>query len=300
MDDAAINGIKDVGSISYKALNMARSLVKPGAKLIDVAEKLEGYLREQGYGCAFPLNLSINSEAAHYTPTLGDTKEFSEQDVVKVDFGAAKDGMLGDCAFTIDLSGEYGKLVESTDLALEAAISKVRAGAEVREIGRAIAEVIGSHGFKPIRNLGGHGVGKHDLHAEIFIPNFDNGDTTTLQEGQVIAIEPFATTSNGKGVVNDSDTFEIYGFIEAMPVRSQNARSVLAEIATKYPSEPFAVRWLSNIIPSKFGLYAAIRELLVAGAIESYPMLVEAAGSIVSQSEKELLVTKDACEILTR
>ncbi len=300
MDEAIIGKARDVGKISYEALGRARGLVKPGVKLIDVANDLEGYLKERGYGCAFPLNLSVNSEAAHYTPTLDDAKTFSENDVIKVDFGAEKDGLLGDCAFTIDLSGEHGKLIEATDKALEAAISKVRAGVEVREIGRAIAGVIESYGFKPIKNLGGHGVGQHDLHSEIFVPNFDNGDTTTLTEDQVIAIEPFATTANGKGIVNDSDTFEIYSFAGAAPVRDPETRKVLAEIASKYGSEPFAVRWLSNVIPSRFGLYKAMRELLVAGAIESYPMLVEAAGGTVSQSEKELLVTRDSCEILTK
>ncbi len=300
MDSATLEKARDVGKMSYKVLSRARDMVKPGARLIDVANGLEGYLKEQGYGCAFPLNLSINNEAAHYTPTMDDGKAFSESDVVKVDFGAAKDGLLGDCAFTADLSGEHGDLVESTDEALEAAINSVRAGVEVRKIGAEIARVIEASGFKPIRNLGGHGVSEHDLHSEIFIPNFDNGDTTTLKEWQVIAIEPFATTANGRGIVHDSDTFEIYGFVEAAPVRSQNARSILAEIASKYQSEPFAVRWLSNILPSKFALYAAVRELLVAGAIESYPMLIEAAGGTVSQSEKEMLVTKDACEVLTK
>lgn len=300
MDNATLEKARDVGKISYKALGMARELVKPGAKLIDVAERLEGYLDENGYGCAFPLNLSVNSEAAHYTPALGDEKEFSENDIVKVDFGAAKDGLLGDCAFTIDLSGERGKLIEATDRALDAAISKVKAGVEVRGIGRAISEVIESYGFKPIRNLGGHGVGKHDLHSEIFIPNFDNGDTTKLEEGRIIAIEPFATTAEGKGVVHDSDTREIYGFAGNAQVRSRNARDVLSEISSKYPDEPFAARWLSNIMPAKFGLYSAMRELLVAGAVESYPMLVEAAGGMVSQSESEVLVTGDSCEILTK
>ena len=35
----------------------------------------------------------------------------------------------------------------------------------------------------PIKNLGGHGIKEHDLHAELFIPNYDNGDFTVLEEG---------------------------------------------------------------------------------------------------------------------
>src|SRR5271156_3658810 len=96
--------MKEVGSASAEAMVYAAKMVKPGAKLIDVAESAEKFLREKGFGLAFPINLSINDQAAHYTPTLNDDKVFSEKDLVKVDFGAEKSGILGDGAITVDLS----------------------------------------------------------------------------------------------------------------------------------------------------------------------------------------------------
>jgi methionyl aminopeptidase len=114
----------------------------------------------------------------------------------------------------------------------------------------------------------------------------------------VLALEPFATT--GRGMVIDSDLFEIYHYNANASVRSPDARMLLKEIEAKYSKEPFAVRWLSNIIDTKFRLYAAIGELMRTGAIEPHPTLVEVSNGIVSQSEAQLLVTKDSCEIIAK
>ncbi len=297
-DKTDIKAIEEVGAISYKALIMARDLVKPGVKLIDVANKVEGFLKEQGYGAAFPLNLSVNDQAAHYTPTLDDEAAFGEKDVVKVDFGAEKNGVLGDCALTVDLSGNSQKLVEASMDALQNAISTVKAGVEVHKIGAEIEKTITARGFVPIRNLGGHTVKAHELHSDIFIPNYDNGDDTKLEEGMVVAIEPFAT--NGDGMVKDSDICEIYSFDTEVGVRLKEARLIQEEIKKSYSHEPFAARWLSAVVPSSFGLYAGMAELARSGALTRYPTLVETAQGIVAQSELEILVEKDSCRILTR
>ncbi len=288
----------DVGRVSYDALKKAAEMVRPGRKLLEVAEFAEGLIRKQGYELAFPLNISINEQAAHYTPSLGDDNAFGEADIVKLDIGAAKDGILGDCALTVDLSHKNQELLDASQNALNDAISAVRAGVKVGEIGRAIERAISAKGFRPIKNLGGHGVTEHNLHADIFIPNFENGDETELEEGMVCAIEPFAT--DGRGMVSDGDSYEIYDYIGRQAVRSANARNLLAEIEAKYPHEPFAVRWLADTAISKFGLYSAVRELFSAGAINAYPVLVELGNGMVSQFEAEVLVENDGCKVLTR
>ena len=140
----------------------------------------------------------------------------------------------------------------------------------------------------------------HDLHAELFIPNYDNGDFTVLEEGMVVAIEPFVTTADAKGLVVDSDLCEIYSYIGDFPTRLQDSRTLLQHIAKENPSEPFAVRWLSDLVSSKFRLYAAVAELLRVGAIEPHPTLVEASGKNVAQAEAQIVVGKDGCEVITR
>lgn len=296
----SINKISEVGAMSFKALQKAKSMIKPGVKLLDVAEHVEKYVRDNGFGCAFPLNLSVNNEAAHYTPSLLDEKVFGDKDVVKVDFGASKNGILGDCAATVDLSQNNQKLVECAELALKNAISKVRAGVAVCEIGKVIEDTATSMGFSPIKNLGGHGVEVHDLHATIFIPNYDNNDQDVLEEGQVIAIEPFVTTSR-RNLVSESDICEIFGFVGNGSVRSRDARAIQEELFKISSTEPFAARWLSNVVGDKFKLYAGLSDLARAGALERYPILqIPDENAIVAQAEAEVLVQKDGCIILTK
>ncbi len=298
IDEISIDIAMDVGSMSHRALIMARDMVKPGVKLIEVANKVEGFLREQGYGTAFPLNLSINMQAAHYTPSLDDEKVFGPNDLVKVDFGAEKSGVLGDCALTVDLSGEHGKLVDATVHALQNALSVIRAGVQVNKVGKEIEKTISSMGFNPIRNLGGHTVKAHDLHSDIFVPNFDNGDETALEEGMTVAIEPFAT--DGRGLVTEDDICDIYSYDIDVSVRNSGARALQQEISKNYSHEPFATRWLSKCVPTRFELYAGIAELSRAGALTRYPTLIEIGHGLVSQAELEVLVEKDSCAILTK
>ncbi|MGC8495911.1 MAG: type II methionyl aminopeptidase [Candidatus Micrarchaeia archaeon] len=300
MDAKDIGMQKEVGSVSVEALKLAASMVKEGARLADVAEAAEGLVLKEGFGIAFPINISVNEQAAHYTPSLEDDRVFKAGDIVKLDFGAEKEGLLGDVATTVVVGEDETrqKLSEATKEALEDAISVVRKGASLSSIGKAINSRIESMGFKPIKNLGGHGVERHDLHHGIFIPNYDNGDDTTLEEGELIAIEPFATLQNGKGMVVEGDSQEIFQFVGAAQPRSEGARKLIAEIESKYPHEPFAARWLKSVISDKFKLYASIRELQRLGAIEPYPVLVEAAGAIVSQHEAEMIVGTDSCEVV--
>ena len=299
MDENKLKSAMEVGKASQDAILAASRLVKPGARLLDVAEEAERRLRESGFGLAFPINLSQNERAAHYSPSFGDESVFSEKDIVKVDFGAEKGGMLGDGALTVDLSGEHGKMIEAAELALDNALSMVKTGVEARKIGAEIAKTVEARGFKPILNLGGHGIEENNLHTGGFIPNYDNGDDSVLEEGTIIAIEPFITTAAGKGQVTEGDSMEIYSYTGSGSPRGETARKLLKEISEKYQNNPFAARWLGSGI-SRFSLYSAISELFRAGCISPNPVLVELAKEPVAQAEAELLVEHDNCRIITR
>jgi methionyl aminopeptidase len=298
MKDKDIEGLKEAGRASSLALEYARSIIKEGASMLDVAQRIEAFIKEKGLGLAFPVNLSVGSDAAHYTPGIEEKREFTAKDLVKVDLGARRGDLLNDCASTIDLSGEHGKLVDAANEALETAINMVKNGREVREIGREIERIADAHGVKPIRNLGGHGITKTELHAEIFIPNFDNGDSTALEDGQVIAIEPFMT--NGEGYVEDGENVEIFQKTGSNPVRSREAREIAGFIDSSYGTYPFAVRWLGKEMGklSEFGIRRALAELSAAGDMEQFPVLREKKAGFVAQAEKTMVVDGDSCIVL--
>ena len=130
-----IEKYEKAGKMAKEIAERSRRLVKPSAKLLDVAETIEGWINEAAK-CAFPLNISLNERAAHYTPPVNDETVLGEKDVVKVDLGVHVDGFIGDTAYTIDLSGEWGRLVEAAQEALNAAIAVVKAGVTTDAIGR--------------------------------------------------------------------------------------------------------------------------------------------------------------------
>ncbi len=294
MEDEDYKGYMEVGRMTREALEYGRGLIKEGAKVLDVAERIEKYMLDKGFSFAFPVNISLDEEAAHYTPMHNDAREFGKN-VIKLDLGARKGSYLGDSAISVDLSGEHGDLVEASELAAKEAISLVKAGRSVKEIGKAVEELVKEKGFNPVKNLGGHGITKEELHANIFIPSFDNGDETKLEEGEVIAIEVFVTT--GEGFVKDGDYVQIFKKSPGMP-RSPIARDVASYIDSNFLTYPFAMRWLMKKF-DEFKVRASLNELARMDLLESYPVLVERSKGIVAQTEYEMIVEKDSCRMIT-
>jgi len=285
----------DAGRIAGEVSDKSKSLIKVGASLLEVAETIEGWIKEKA-GLAFPVNISVNENASHFTPSSDDKTVFGEKDVVNIDIGVQVNGFVGgDTAYTIDLSGENGKLVEASEEALQNAISLVRAGRKTNEIGKEIESTIVGHGFKPIRNLSGHGLGEYEVHSEPSIPNISMDYGEELEEGQIIAIEPFAST--GDGLVREDRRTEIFSFDREVLTRNMDARAMLAFIQAEYKTLPFAERWLAKKY-EPFKLKVALKELVVREALSQYPVLKDRPGSLVSQAEKSLVVEKDSCTIL--
>jgi methionyl aminopeptidase len=287
---------EDAGKLAYEILSRSKALIKPGAKLLDVAESIEAEIRAKA-GIAFPANISLNEEAAHRTPGNGDDIVFGDKDVVKLDIGAHIDGYIGDVACTVDLSGNNGKLVEASEAGLEAAIATVRAGVTTDEIGAAVEEAIKKKGFKPVENLTGHMLMPYELHGGLSIPNVKTGRGYELEEGFVLAIEPFAST--GAGHVKEDRRTEIFAYEQDAPTRNKEAREILGYVKESYQTLPFAERWLARRWDS-FKLKLALRELVTREAFHSYPILKDIPGSLVSQAEKTVIVEKEGCRILTK
>ena len=285
----------EAGTIAKEVAEKSKSLIRTGASLLETAEKIEEWIKERAE-IAFPVNISVNENASHYTPSIDEKTVFNEKDVVNVDIGVHVNGFVGDIAYTIDLSGEHGKLVEASEKALENAISLVKAGRLTKDIGKAVEETITGYGFKPIRNLSGHGLKAYEVHAEPSIPNVDVDYDEELEEGQIIAIEPFAST--GDGYVKEDRRTEIFSFDKEVLTRNMDARNMLVFINKEYKTLPFAERWLAKNY-SQFKLKVALKELLTRGALMQYPILKDRPGSLVSQAEVTLLVEKEGCKILS-
>ena len=89
--------------ITAEAIEYGKSLVKTDASVLDVAEKIEEKIKQLGGEPAFPVNISFNHIAAHYTPEVNDALVFKDE-IIKLDIGAHVEGCIGDSAVTVDLS----------------------------------------------------------------------------------------------------------------------------------------------------------------------------------------------------
>ena len=85
------------GKIAAEVREWSKQLIKPGTKLLDIANAIEAKIREKGAVPGFPVNLSLNETAAHYTPILNDTLILSDH-IIKVDIGVSYNGAIGDTA----------------------------------------------------------------------------------------------------------------------------------------------------------------------------------------------------------
>jgi methionyl aminopeptidase len=204
--EADLEGLKKIGKVVANCLQYMASKVEPGMTTREL-DNLGGAFLEKhgarsgpmlvynfpGFNC-----ISLNHEVAHGVPS--DKKIIKKGDLINIDVSAELNGYFSDNggSFVVPPGKKDDlKLLDATRLALESAISIVKAGEKISSIGQQIEKVAKEHGYAVIENLGSHGVGK-SLHEEPkFIAGYyDRSDQRRLKEGHVITIEPFLSTGD--------------------------------------------------------------------------------------------------------
>lgn len=302
--DYMIDMYKKSGKIASKVRKDAVNYVKEDMKILDLVEFVENEIVELGGGIAFPCNVSVNEITAHYTSPAGDENIIKSGDVVKIDLGAHIDGYIADTAVSVlvgedipeELREKHENMILASQEGLENGISAIRAGVEIGAVGEIIGKAINDRGFNPISNLSGHSIDQWTLHAGLSIPNIKENNPHKLEEGNVIAIEPFAT--DGIGRVTDTNDAYIFQFLKDKPMRSVHARKALKFIKEEYKNLNFSGRWLTNHF-SEHHLNAAMKMLVSSRAVYPYHVLREKTNAVVAQTEHTLIVENDGCTVTT-
>jgi methionyl aminopeptidase len=285
------------GIVAREALAIARPMVKPGTKVIDIVNATENYIRENSSGTSFPCNVAINNVAAHYTSPLNDETVIEEGDLVTVDVGSHVDGCIADTAFTIALNPDHEALVKASVDATNVAIQMMRPGAKLNTIGALIEDTIQSAGFEPIKQLSGHQLNEYELHAEKQVPCVSGKSEVLVEEGEVYAIETFAST--GSGNITDLPRPLIYQLLPIrVPVRFKGTKQFLGIARKEYKEFPFAKRWMAERM-SPASLEMAIKELEKNGALFAHNVLAEEKGEFVSQHEHTIIINERGHERTT-
>lgn len=162
---------------------------------------------DTGYMGRFPaaLCISINDEVVHGIPAKN--KIFNEGDIIGIDCGIWYQGLCTDAAITVPcgkISKEAELLIAAAKNALAIGISRCRAGNYIGDIGEGIQRHVEQCGFRVIKSLVGHGVGRA-VHENPQIPNFFPFDErrpsnrgAKIKEGMTLAIEPMISISSEK------------------------------------------------------------------------------------------------------
>ncbi|MGB9725739.1 MAG: type II methionyl aminopeptidase [Fervidicoccaceae archaeon] len=292
LDEEAINSYLRAGKISAEVKKRARSFVKEGMSMLELAEKIENEIKELGGSLAFPVNLSIGSIAAHFSPLTDSQDKITKNGILKIDIGVHVNGYIADTAFSIDMDGENEDLVKAAEEAVNRVKESIYPGVKISQISEILEKTIKSYGAVPIRNLTGHGLDRYKLHTGINIPSV----TSLMIRGSIppnsaVAIEPFAT--KGAGYVTEGDIVGIYS-LKSIPSKKlknlgSDAKTLYEKIYRERGELPFSERWYSSSVGVS-NFRRLMRELTLNGISQYYPILVEVTGSQVAQFEESFLL----------
>ncbi len=215
--NAEIELIRESSLLVSATLAEVAAFLKPGLTSLEVDKMVDQYIRDHSAvpsfknykGYPFATCISVNDAVVHGFP---GNHVLKSGDIVSVDVGVYKNGFHGDSAYTFAIGEpvpEVIQLMAVTRESLYRGIEKAIVGNRVGDIANAIQDYTEKrHGYGVVRELVGHGLGRH-LHEDPQVPNFGKkGSGPKLKENSVIAIEPMINLGT-KDVFYDADGWTV-------------------------------------------------------------------------------------------
>lgn len=199
--------LKAIGRICAEALRRMQGAARVGMTTRELDEIGRAFLEAEGARSApqamykFPgaTCISVSPVIAHGIP---NERLLREGELIHIDVSAELDGYFADTGASLVVSKSerrFEKLIEATRSSLNKALRAAKAGNRLNAISRAVQTEAGKRGYNVITDLTGHGIGRklHEEPKEI-LNFYDSNDRRILNEGLVLAIEPFLTTGVGR------------------------------------------------------------------------------------------------------
>jgi len=286
------------GKIAAEVRELVRKKDWIGKTVYEICEEVEGEIKKRGAKCAFPVNTSINEIAAHYTAEPNDPITIKDTDLVKIDLGAQINGYIADTAVTVCYDVQFDGLVEAAEEALANAMSMIKTGVKVSNVGRTIETTIKQRGFKPIANLRGHSLEQYTIHAGRSIPNIWSIGGFSLSE-TAYACEPFVTTEQGGGFVRNEQIKNIFAINSRKKTKNDEADKLLDFIWDNFNMLPFALRWITKKWDEKKAR-ELLQILIKKKAVQAYPVLIEVNEQRVAQAEHTFIPNDNGVTVTTK
>ena len=232
-----LQGIQEISDIVAITLKRMREYTRPGMTTKELDDYGAEILKSFGANSApfvtykFPgwTCISLNNEMAHGIPS---SRVINESDLVNIDVSAELNGFYGDNGASFVLGEDINqnqKLIDASIEALHNAISAIRGGVRISEIGRIIEKTAKDRGYKVIKNLGGHGIGR-GLHEEpdYILNYYDRYERRRFKKNSVVAIETFISTDSTL-VDTAKDSWTLVGNKEGFCVQHEHTVLVTSD-----------------------------------------------------------------------
>ena len=204
--DHEINAMRIAGKLAAETLAMIGAYINPGISTLELNDIVHDFTVSRGAICAplnyrgFPKSIctSVNDVICHGIPNAKQI--LKDGDIINVDVTPIVDGFHGDASVTFlvgsNISNIARKLVKVTEECLNLAISTVRVGSRIGDIGHVIQEHAHKNGFSVVRDFVGHGIGRV-FHEDPQVPHFgEPGKGLRLEPGMTFTIEPMINTGD--------------------------------------------------------------------------------------------------------
>lgn len=190
--------MRAAGRVVAEMHEAIRVAARPGVTTLELDALARGVIDRRGarsnflgyHGFPAVICASVNDELIHGIP---NERPLQDGDVLSIDCGAIVEGWHGDAAFTMVIgegSSEARRLIEVADASLAAAVSMMRPGGTLGDVGAAVDRVVSEAGYGSPQDYCGHGIGRA-MHEDPDVPNHGRpGRGPVLAAGNVLAIEP--------------------------------------------------------------------------------------------------------------
>jgi methionyl aminopeptidase len=325
MDNGLLmNAIK--GAYCHKNVGkFIRNDIKSGMCLENIAKLIENKIKEEvkydntqpiSKGIAFPVGLSLNNCAAHYSPNYNESPiYFTENDILKIDYGVHFNGIIIDSAFTISKNTKYEEFINISRNLTNYAVSLCGPDAILGEIGSQIEEYIKSkeieingkvYSLRTMSDLSGHKIKPYEIHAGIAVPNISISYPYRMNPGEFYAIEPFVTTGEGLSIYKEPNSHYMlnnkkYEDESYLKILNKTDKFLLNIIKTNYFTLPFCQRWLYELDQNiNFDIDLTLKSLSKKNILNTYPPIYDIKDSIISQFEHTIYVKENGIINLTK
>jgi len=294
--------------------NEKKNMTKKQLEVIEAGG--EASLRVIPKGVAFPVCISVDNVAGHFSPMKQDTMTLAAGALVKIDLGVHVDGFITQAAQTVVCPGEDGKVTKVTGdkadvtlaawTAAEAALRKIEVGANNNDVTAVMKLAADEFKVNGVTGVLGHQLKRNCIDGKRTVINRENPEqgegkfekvaNHTFKEGEVYCLD--VMMSSGEGKVKEVTDFRhtIYKKTEnSYMLKTPKGRQFMGEVGSRFKHMPFTLRSIEDEGAARIGIKEAVAHEL----LHTYPVMMEKKDKFIAQFKFTVLLLGNGTKKIT-